>query len=106
MTQNAELLRFPQALVPTLRIPRANRPIPLYSGPITFVQPGEKHRAQGTVSFVWLPSPRISFMSRLMPLNMKYAYSSSMGPVELYLNDGRIIDQAHITKMLPGVMTA
>jgi hypothetical protein len=41
-----------------------------------------------------------------MPLSIEYAYSSCIGPVELHLADGRVVDQAHITKMMPGAMTA
>lgn len=105
MTQDPELSKLPEAIAPSLRIRGPNRPISLYSGSTTFLQPGAKHRAHSIIAFDWIPSPRIAFRSRLIPLSKSYAYNSCLGPVELHLADGRVLDQAAITQMLPAPMT-
>jgi hypothetical protein len=106
MTLHPALLKHPEALTPSLRIPGANRPIRLYSGSITYVQPGERNVADSTIEFVWIPSPRILFRTATIPIAQAYAYQRCLDPVELHLSDGRVFDNAHMTLMSPATQSA
>ncbi len=104
MAPNPRTPPFPKALRPSLRIPQANRSIRLYSGPIRFRQPQKQQQADGLIELTWTPAPRIRFRSDTIPMAPEYAYSC-LGAVELQLDNGLIVDQAHITGMHPATMT-